>query len=229
MHDAGDGRKPYVFLFADLAGFTALTEAHGDEQAADVVGEFARRAGRLLPAHRAEQVKTIGDALLLRVAEPAPAIALGLALTSDLLADHGYPAVRVGMHYGPAVCRDGDWIGGTVNLAARVCGLAAGGEVLLSRATRDGAGPIRGVGFEDRGDHPIRNLSQPVRLFAALREAAPARAMVVDPVCRMVIAPARAAAVLIHDDVKYHFCSPLCAGRFAAAPADYVREAETET
>ena len=71
----------HTFLFADLAGFTALTEAHGDEQAADLAHEFESAAARLLPRHGAEQIKTIGDALMPRVDRPADAVKLGLALT----------------------------------------------------------------------------------------------------------------------------------------------------
>jgi adenylate cyclase len=118
----------HTFLFADLAGFTALTEAHGDEQAADLVEEFSRAADGLLPRYGGEQIKTIGDALMLRVETPAGAVKLGLALTHDMLAECGYPAIRVGMHHGSAVHRGGDWFGATVNLAARVSGLAHGGR-----------------------------------------------------------------------------------------------------
>jgi adenylate cyclase len=81
----------HTFLFADLAGFTALTEAHGDEQAADLAGGFSRAAGRLLRRHGAGRIKTIGDALMLRVGRLADAVKLGLALTHDLLAECGYP------------------------------------------------------------------------------------------------------------------------------------------
>jgi adenylate cyclase len=49
-----------TFLFADLSGFTALTEAHGDEQAADLVGGFCLAVRQLLAAHQAQEVKTIG-------------------------------------------------------------------------------------------------------------------------------------------------------------------------
>jgi adenylate cyclase len=63
----------HTFLFADLAGFTALTEAHRPEQAADIAHEFSRATAELLPLHSAEQTKTIGDALMLLVDAPAEA------------------------------------------------------------------------------------------------------------------------------------------------------------
>jgi adenylate cyclase len=120
-----------TFLFADIAGFTALTEAHGDEQAATLVADFCEAVRAELPAGAAH-VKTIGDALMLRVPDPSEAILLALHLTHEVMRGHGAPAVRVGLHHGPAVERDGDYFGATVNLAARVSGLATGGEVLAA-------------------------------------------------------------------------------------------------
>jgi len=210
-----------TFAFADLAGFTALTEAHGDEQAADLAAEFSRSAADLLSRHGAVQIKTIGDALMLRVDEPAEAITLGLALTGELMAEHGYPAIRVGMHTGPAVERSGDWFGAAVNLAARISGLAAGSEVLLSQATMAQAGEVDGVRFDERGQQRLRNVSEPITIFAALSESRAPRESLIDPVCRMAIDPCRAAGTLTHEEREYHFCSLACAARFAADPETY--------
>ena len=211
----------HTFLFADLAGFTALTEAHGDEQAADIAHEFSRATAELLPHHGAEQIKTIGDALMLRVDAPADAVKLGLALTHDLLAECGYPTIRVGMHHGPAVHRAGDWFGAAVNLAARVSGLAHGGEALLTDATRELAGDIEGVRFEAHGVHRLRNITQPVKVFSAVAEQRAQRGLVIDPVCRMAVDPDAAAGTLFHNGNRYHFCSLECAARFASDPTLY--------
>jgi len=213
----------HTFLFADLAGFTAPTEAHGDEQAADLAHEFSRAAAELLPRHGAEQIKTIGDALMLRVDKPADAVKLGLALTHDLLAECGYPTIRVGMHHGSAVHRAGDWFGATVNLAARVSGLAHGGEVLLTDATREHAGEIESVRFEAHGGHQLRNITEPVKVFSAVPEADAQRQVVIDPVCRMAVDPDGAAGTLAHNGRSYYFCSLECDARFAADPELYVR------
>jgi class 3 adenylate cyclase/YHS domain-containing protein len=211
----------HSFLFADLAGFTALTEAHGDEQAADIAHEFSRATAELLPRHGAEQIKTIGDALMLRTDRPADAVTLGLALTHDLLAECGYPTIRVGMHHGPAVHRAGDWFGATVNLAARVSGLAGGGEVLLTEATRDSAGEIDGVRFEAHGVHRLRNVTEAVKVFSAVPEAGAQREVVIDPVCRMAVDADGAAGTLTHNGRRYYFCSLECAVRFAGDPTLY--------
>ena len=147
-----------TFLFADLSGFTALTEAHGDEEAADLVGGFCVAVRRLLAEHRAHEVKTIGDALMLRAGDAAAAIRLGLCIVHDVGAQHGFPLVRVGMHTGPAVERDGDWFGATVNLAARLSAAAAGGELLLTAATRSAAGHVGDVELRTRGRWAFRNV-----------------------------------------------------------------------
>ncbi len=69
-----------TFAFADIAGFTALTEAHGDDEALAFVDEFRDTVNTELPAVRGQLVKTIGDALMLRIPDPADAILLGLRI-----------------------------------------------------------------------------------------------------------------------------------------------------
>jgi class 3 adenylate cyclase/YHS domain-containing protein len=132
--DAAVTSTEHTFLFADLAGFTALTEAHGDERAADLAETFRDAVLPLLSGHRGALVKMIGDALMIRCEEPADAIRLGLGIV-EVGGGHGFPTVRGGLHSGAAVARGADWFGATVNLAARVSALAAGEEVLVSEAT----------------------------------------------------------------------------------------------
>ncbi len=103
-----------TFLFADLAGYTALTEVHGDEEAVRLVGDYVDSMRVLLPEHHAEEIKTIGDALLVRVPKAKEAVRLGIRVARDVGSQHGFPAVRVGMHYGAAIERDGDYFGRTV-------------------------------------------------------------------------------------------------------------------
>src|ERR671914_1272718 len=150
-----------TFLFADIAGYTALTEAHGDEEAAELAATFCQGVGVLAAKRGGEVVKTIGDAVMLRHPEPAEAVRLGLMAAREVMAGHGFPTVRVGMHHGPALEREGDWFGSTVNLAARVAGLAAGGEVLVTDAVRERAGEVEGVEFLSKGEHRMRNVPSP--------------------------------------------------------------------
>src|SRR5215218_909266 len=207
------GSVVQTFLFADLSGFTALTEAHGDEQAADLVGGFCVAVRRLLAAHQAQEVKTIGDALMLRSADAAAAIRLGLCIVHDVGAQHGFPLVRAGMHTGPAVEREGDWFGATVNLAARVSAAASGGEALLTAATR-AAGRLVGTELRERGRWTFRNVTEPVPVYAAVRQGTRSSA-------GLPIDPWHSAGRLTHQGVEYCFCSLGCAGAFAQHPARY--------
>jgi adenylate cyclase len=207
-----------TFMFADIAGFTALTEAHGDEAAVAVVEEFAEAVCRDLPAIGGEHVKTIGDALMLRIPEPEDAILLGLDVSQRTLRDHGSVPVRVGLHHGPAVERNGDYFGAAVNLAARVSSAAGGGEVFVSGSTAALVPDLEGVVYESRGRHELRNVSEPIELFAVLRLDSTSERLPIDPVCRMAVDPGRAPGRLVHEGTAYFFCSLSCAGQFASRP-----------
>ena len=213
-----------TFLFADIAGFTALTEAHGDEEAAELVADFCAAVSRELPPSGGRHVKTIGDALMLCIPDPAAAVALGVRITTELLLGHGAPAVRVGLHHGPAVERFDDYYGAAVNLAARVSAEAKGGEVLLTGSTAALAPTPEGILYEPRGRRELRHVREPVELFAAVRaETSGTDRLPRDPVCRMAVDPERSAGRLVYDDTTFFFCSLACAGHFARRPEHYVR------
>jgi class 3 adenylate cyclase/YHS domain-containing protein len=213
-----------TFVFADLAGFTALTEAHGDEHAADLAAEFCGAVRRVLADRDAEELKTIGDATMLRADDASEAVLVGLAILSDARGRERFPAVRVGMHTGSAVIRDGDWFGSAVNLAARVTSAAAGDEVLLTADTRAAATPVAGVEFEHRGRVRLKNVRDPVEIYRALGANGPRQPLRVDPVCRMTVAPEHCAGHLVHAGIDYCFCSLECAGAFARSPGRYIAE-----
>ena len=207
-----------TFVFADIAGFTALTEAHGDEAALELVAAFSDAVDAQLPRVAGEHVKTIGDALMLRIPEPGEAIRLG-GITHDAMRDHGSPAVRVGLHHGHAIQRDGDYFGASVNLAARVSSAAAGGEVLVTGQTAALVPDLEGVIFESRGRKSLRNVSEPVDLFTVLRvDESESGHLPIDPVCRMAVEPERALGQLRYEGAAYFFCSLTCAGAFARNP-----------
>jgi class 3 adenylate cyclase/YHS domain-containing protein len=215
-----------TFLFADIAGFTALTEAHGDDEAATLVADFCAAVNADLPAFGGTHVKSIGDALMLRVPEPADSVRLGLHIVHDLMPGHGAPAVRVGLHHGSYVERDGDFFGAAVNLAARVSGQAVGGEVLVTGHTAALAPDIDGVLYEPRGRQSLRNVREPVELFAAVRtEQDTKQRLAIDPVCRMAVDPDHAAGRLMYEGTAYFFCTLDCAGAFAHRPDTFVRRA----
>jgi adenylate cyclase len=210
-----------TFLFADIAGFTALTEAHGDEQAVQLVEEFANAVQAELPRIDGEYVKAIGDALMLRVPDPADALRLGLWITRNAMSGHQAPSVRVGGNYGSAIERGGDYFGATINVAARVSALAAGGELLVTGQTAARAPDLEGVLYQSRGRQALRNVAESVEIFAVVRVDESADHLALDPVCQMAVDPEQAVGRLFVDEQAYYFCSLTCAAAFAQHPDRY--------
>jgi len=217
------GSAEATFLFADIAGFTALTEAHGDEHALQFVDEFARAVQAELPGVGGEHVKTVGDALMLRVPEPGDAVRLGLWITRKAMGGHQAPSVRVGCNHGSAVERGGDYFGATINVAARVSALAGGGEVLVTGPTAALAPDLEGVLYESRGRQVLRNVAEPVEIFAVVRVDENTDRLPVDPVCQMAVDPEHAVGRLLVDDKAHYFCSLTCAAAFAQHPERYAQ------
>jgi adenylate cyclase len=173
----------------------------------------------LLDEHDAEEVKVIGDAMLLRISDSDQAIRLAARIVSGYGARHRRLGIRAGVHTGTAVRRDGDWFGSAVNLASRVADLARSGEVLLTDATRrtlEG-----GLAVRELGPRSFKNVAGPLLVYALIPEQ-DAASLPVDPVCHMAVDPEHAAARQTFEDVEYFLCSSECALAFAGDPTRYV-------
>ena len=214
-----------TFVFADLAGFAALTEAHGDERAAEAAADFCNGVRNLLGDYDARELKTIGDAVMLHVAEPAAAVRLAVRILDEIGRRHGSLAVRIGIHTGPAVERDGDWFGATVNLAARVAAAAAPGEILMTESTRaTAASALREFKLQGRGAYSFKNITDPVGLHAlVLAEQQNAAELPVDPVCRMTVDPDLSKERRTYRGQEHYFCSSDCADVYDRHPERYSR------
>jgi len=157
----------HTFLFMDLVGFTVLTAEQGDDNAAEVALSLYAHVRRLLPEHRGEEIKTIGDAMMIRCQDPLQAVELGLRISEQISDQPEFPPVRVAVHTGSAVRRDRDWYGSAVNVAARLCSAAGGGEVLVSDTTRAAVGAPGHVDFGARQLHWLKNVPEPVAARSA--------------------------------------------------------------
>ncbi len=156
----------HTFLFSDLVGYTAFTERVGDDAAADVAVAFQAAAAQMAEQYDCEVIKNLGDAVMIHGEDAARVVALALRLRREL-ADEGWcPPLRMGVHSGSAVQRDGDWYGSTVNVAARVADAAGPGEILLSLTTRERIARA-GVTTAARGARSFKNVTAPLAVFAA--------------------------------------------------------------
>jgi adenylate cyclase len=155
------GRLRVAIAFADLAGYTRLTEEEGEEQALGAVERFVDAVENTLPED-ARVVKTIGDEVMVVGSDPAALTDWAVGFQT-LIEERPLP--RVGIHYGETLYRDGDYYGREVNLAARVAARAAGGEVLVTRPVVDNAGPH--LEFEPIGEVRLKGFREPTELFLA--------------------------------------------------------------
>jgi adenylate cyclase len=208
------------FLFADLAGYTALTEAHGDDHAADLALEFFEHVRGMLTGRSCSLVKTLGDAVMVRGEDPLDTVRLGVEIEAGIGRHHGWPPLRVGIHTGPAVERRGDWFGATVNIAARVLAAAEAGQVVVTDDTR---AEIRSeqLDFRALGRHELRNVLDDHDLFHALVAGSEPSAPLIDPVCAMSVDRRRCDRSAEHRGIAYYFCSDGCADAFAGDPDRY--------
>jgi adenylate cyclase len=168
-------QEHHTFLFADIAGYSLLTEMDGDEAAADLAMRFMSRASTIAAGHGAELVKGLGDAVMLRADDAGDALRLALDLRREVDRDDLMPPIHAGLHTGPAVGRGGDWWGATVNIAARMAAAAGPGQILLTEATRRAAGKTDSIRLRELGPLRLKNITLPVQVYAA--SAVPAGAL----------------------------------------------------
>lgn len=213
-----------AILFADLAGYTALSEAHGDLDATDVALRFYEMARSSLRGD-ARVVKPIGDAVMVVASSAAPLLETALCLRARVEETAHFPHLRAGLHAGPAVERDGDFFGNTVNLASRVAGCAQSGEILCTRPFADAVREVfPDLVWSERGPVSLKNISQPVELLALGGAASPdSLHPFTDPVCRMRVGASSPFQREV-GGLRYHFCSEGCASAFVASPSPARRE-----
>jgi adenylate cyclase len=156
------GRLRVAIAFADLAGYTRLTEEIGEEEAVSHVERFVEAVESTLPDD-ARVVKTIGDEVM--VVGSDPALLSEWAVGFQTLVGDERPRPRIGLHYGRTLYRDGDYYGREVNQAARVAARAAGGEVLVTRPVVDAGS--QHLEFQPIGEVRLKGFSESTELFLA--------------------------------------------------------------
>ena len=132
-HGLAPGQSPVLAVgFADMVGFTLLSQHLSDEELAAVVRRFEEISHDIVTSARGRVVKMIGDEVMFVVDSVADAARIGLSLADAYADDELLSDVRVGLACGPVLLRDGDYFGPTVNLAHRIVNIGNPGTVLMS-------------------------------------------------------------------------------------------------
>jgi class 3 adenylate cyclase len=212
-----------TFCFVDIAGYTALTDTHGELAAADLVDDFGELIRTSIQSSGQLQ-SLIGDCAFLVFPDPLGATDALSALYKSIADRQDFPIVRAGLHHGSALVRGNRHFGSTVNLAARVAARARGGQILCTRHVAEALARsgLSDIGLEHQGLVSLRNLPHPVDLYEIVLSSC-LREYAIDPVCKMQVDTRRAAGDLHFNKKTYWFCSLACVERFAKQPSSYVQ------
>ncbi len=160
------GRMRVAIAFADLTGYTRMTEEEGELSAVDAVERFVEAVDVTLP-DEARIIKTIGDEVMV-IGPDASALADWAVGFQAMQTDRPLP--RIAVHHGVALFRDGDYFGRDINIASRVAARSAGGEVLVTRpvveVARVGGGHLE---FERIGEVTLKGFHDSTEVFVARR------------------------------------------------------------
>ncbi len=160
-------RRLAAILAADVVGYSALMER--DEEA--TYAEFERLKRELiepcLSRHDGRLIKTTGDGALAEFASPLAAMRCAVEIQDHLASGSSPLRLRVGLNLGDVIVgQDGDLYGDGINVAVRLEGIADPGGILISEKVYSEVEGKLDVGFEDRGEQQLKNISKPVRAYA---------------------------------------------------------------
>jgi class 3 adenylate cyclase len=209
------------FAFVDVSGFTSLTEHDGDEHAVEVLTAF-RSLLRDICARRGVRIaKWLGDGVMLVCVETQPLLAAILELHYVVCEVSGpvqTVSIRSGITSGDVILMEGDdYIGHCVNVAARLCDLALGGEALAVPSVM-GALPRWGEAVTHK-EISLRGVDQPVEA-ASIGLVAPAVRQNFDPICGLPMTPSTAEADAVDGAGRpVLFCSHGCLDTWERRPA----------
>ena len=171
----GESSGPPTFLFTDIEGSTQLVHRIGDRAYAELLEEHRTVLRTAIETHDGREVNTEGDALFAVFRDSADGVCAAVGAQRALASERGGERdvrVRMGLHTGAALARNGDFVGHAVHRAQRICAAAHGGQIVCSAAAVELAG-LRlpdGVSLSELGLHRLKDLGEPERLFQVVAD-----------------------------------------------------------
>jgi class 3 adenylate cyclase len=168
-----------TFLIADIRGYSRFTEEYGDEAAARLAGKFTDVAKAGVEEHGGDFEAVRGDEGVAVFTSARQALRAAVDLQNrfarEFEGECDFPLrVGIGIDSGEAVrLDDGSYRGSALNVAARLCARAHGGEVLVTEATTRLAGRLEGIRYTNRGRASLKNIPDPVQVVRVSSEAEP--------------------------------------------------------
>ena len=155
-----------AIMFTDIEGSTAVSTREGDEAAFDLVRRHDEIVRQCLADGSGREVKHTGDGILASFTSVARALQACIEIQQRAEAVAGL-RIKIGLSAGEPVDGTSDIYGAAVNLAARICAHASGGQVLAASTIRD-LSLGKATGFSDVGEIALKGFPEPVRLVEVL-------------------------------------------------------------
>jgi adenylate cyclase len=172
LEEAGIRQRPArgaeASVFADLTGYTSLTEEAGDEAAARVALALAELVTEIAARHRGEVVKMLGDGVHFHFRDPGDAVRASLEIVA-VVRPRGLPPAHIGVNAGPMIYDEGDYFGRTVNIAARIASEAGADQVFVGEDARREVTPD-GFRLVEVGPFELKGIARPVTIYEAVRD-----------------------------------------------------------
>ena len=170
LEDAGVHRKEprqvEGCVFADLSGYTRLTEESGDAEAARVSLKLAELVNDIASRHRGAVVKMLGDGVHFHFKDSNHAVMASLEIVNSVQ-PAGLPPAHVGVNAGPMIYDEGDYFGRTVNIAARIASQAGSGQVFVGEDVLPHITPS-GFRLVEVGAFQLKGIVEPLMLYEAI-------------------------------------------------------------
>ncbi len=168
--ESTEERKLAAIMFTDMVGYSALAQ-RDDKVALELLEEHRRLLREIFPRFHGTEIKTIGDAFLVEFASALEAAQCAIEIQralakrkTDVAADR-HIAVKIGIHIGDVVHRDGDVYGDGVNIASRIEQLAGAGGICVSMDVERQIRNALEARFEKFGTADLKNIKLPMDLF----------------------------------------------------------------
>jgi len=174
-HDAAVGERragsaTRGFLFADLRGYTTFVEQRGAAAAAALLERYRTIVRTEIARFAGAEIRTEGDSFYVVFASVTAAVRAGMAITQAAASANAEAGdairVGVGVHAGETVETTEGYVGQPVNIAARLCAMAAPGEVLVTDTVRALTQSLLPVRFVSRGRRHLKGIREPIAIFA---------------------------------------------------------------
>ncbi|NIP46921.1 MAG: FHA domain-containing protein [Gammaproteobacteria bacterium] len=168
-----------AIVFADISGSTRLYETLGDTIARELVSQCLDLMTEQVNRHNGAVIKTIGDEIMSTFATAEQAVEACVAMQESVAEDLPHrnkhtPAdfsIRIGMHYGSCILEGGDVFGDAVNVAARMAGIAKGGQIITTQDTAAELSPATRSSTRHLDRIPIKGKSEDVDIFEVIWQA----------------------------------------------------------